>query len=170
MIGVRTVYRFPRAAAFVAVIFAGLVAPLPAGAVPHAGDPAPNFSAPSATGGTISNAEYRNKPLYLNFFASWCVPCNEEAPDVARLFKKYHAHGLNVVGVNELEDKTKALGFAHQYKWPFAIAVDDGSVGQSFGVVGLPVHIFIDKQGKVSTFRLGEMDAADIEAAIKKII
>jgi peroxiredoxin len=98
------------------------------------------------------------------------VPCNEEAPDVARLFKKYHARGLNVVGVNELEDKTKAIGFARQYKWPFAIAVDDGTVGQAFGVVGLPVHIFIDKQGKVSTFRLGEMDSGDIEAAIKKIL
>jgi peroxiredoxin len=164
------VTRFPSALAFAAALVAGLVAPLPASAVPHAGDPMPAFSAPAARGGTISDAAYRNKPLYLNFFASWCVPCNEEAPFVATMFKKYRAKGLNIVGVNELEDKTKALAFAHQYGWPFAIAVDDGGVGHAFGVIGLPVHVFIDKHGNVSTFRLGEMDQGDIEAAIRKIL
>ena len=162
--------RFPRAAVLAALLAAGLAAPLPAAATPHAGDPAPAFSAPGAAGGTVSLAGYRHEPLYLNFFASWCVPCNEEAPSVARLFNKYRAKGLRVVGVNELEDKTKALAFAHQYKWPFAIAVDDGSVGNAFGVIGLPVHVFIDKRANVSTFRLGEMDPGEIEDAIKKIL
>ena len=135
--------RFPSALAFAAALVAGLVAPLPASAVPHAGDPMPAFSAPAARGGTISDAAYRNKPLYLNFFASWCVPCNEEAPFVATMFKKYRAKGLNIVGVNELEDKTKALAFAHQYGWPFAIAVDDGGVGHAFGVIGLGLDLLI---------------------------
>jgi cytochrome c biogenesis protein CcmG/thiol:disulfide interchange protein DsbE len=168
MNGVRTVTHVPLAALLALAV--ALAAPLPAGAVPHAGDPAPSFSAPDASGGTVSNANYQHKALYLNFFASWCVPCNEEAPSVSSLFAKYHAKGLNVVGVNELEDKSKAQGFAAKYKWPFAIAVDDGSVGRAFGVVGLPVHIFIDRHGNVSTFRLGEMDPGEIEAAIKKIL
>jgi peroxiredoxin len=143
----------------------------PALAVPHEGDAAPAFTLPAAAGGTISLAAFKGKPVYLNFFASWCVPCNEEAPGVASLYGKYRAKGFNVVGVNELEDKSKALAFAHQYKWPFPIAVDgDGAMAGSYGILGLPVHIFIDKHGKVSTFRLGEMEPPEIEAAIRKIL
>jgi peroxiredoxin len=145
-------------------------AAIPALAVPHQGDPAPAFTLARASGGTISLSNYKGKPLYLNFFASWCGPCNAEAPSVGKLYTKYHAKGFTVLGINELEDKTKALAFAHQYKWPFAIAVDDGTMGGSYGIIGLPVHIFIDKNGKVSTYRLGQMDPPEIEAAIKKIL
>jgi cytochrome c biogenesis protein CcmG/thiol:disulfide interchange protein DsbE len=155
-------------AAFALSLFAAAAAP--ALDVPHEGDPAPAFTLARASGGTISLSDFKGKPLYLNFFASWCGPCNAEAPSVGKLYAKYHSKGFTVVGINELENKTKALAFAQQYKWPFAIAVDDGSMGGSYGIVGLPVHIFIDKHGNVSTFRLGEMDPHEIEAAIKKIL
>lgn len=144
--------------------------PIVASAAPHAGDVAPAFSLPKATGGTLSLAQYRGKPTYLNFFASWCGPCNNEAATVAQLYGKYHRHGLATIGVNEQEDKTKALGFAHKYKWPFAIGLDDGTMGKDYGAIGLPIHVFIDKAGKVSTYRIGEMERADVEDAIKKIL
>lgn len=143
----------------------------PALAVPHAGDVAPPFAIASARGGTVSSATFTGKPYYLNFFASWCSPCNEEAPDVSRLYRTYHRRGLAMIGVDELEDKGKALGFAHHYGWSFPLAVDaDGNVGRDYGAVGLPVHVFIDKAGKVSTYRLGDMSAGEIEDAIKKIL
>ena len=88
-----------------------------------------------------------------------------------RLYRTYHKRGLAIVGVDELEDKTKAAGFAQKYGWPFAIALDDdGSLGRTYGAIGLPVHIFIDKRGKISTYRLGEMEPSEIEDAIKKIL
>lgn len=136
----------------------------------HAGDAAPEFALPSTSGGSVSSARLKGKPLYVNFFASWCGPCNEEAPAVGTLYKKYHAKGLTVVGIDYLEDKSSASGFAKKYGWSFPIGVDDGSAGQKVGLFGLPVHVFIDKSGKVSTVRYGEMDAPDIEAAIKKIL
>ncbi len=136
----------------------------------HAGDAAPEFALPSVSGGSISSARLKGKPLYVNFFASWCGPCNEEAPAVGTLYKKYHAKGLTVVGIDYLEDKSSAIGFAKKYGWPFPIGIDDGSAGKNVGLFGLPVHVFIDKSGKVSTIRYGEMDAPDIEAAIKKIL
>jgi peroxiredoxin len=146
-------------------------APLAALAIPHEGDVAPPFSIAKVGGGTIDLGKFRGKPVYVNFFASWCGPCNEEAPDVAKLYHTYHARGLTIVGVDELEDASKAADFVHQYRWPFAVGVDgDGSVGHTYGALGLPVHVFIDKRGHVSTYRLGEMEHAEIEDAIKKIL
>jgi peroxiredoxin len=143
----------------------------PALAAPHEGDPAPPFSLASARGGTVASARFAGKPLYLNFFASWCGPCNEEAPDVSRLYRTYHRRGLAMIGVDELEDTKKAVAFAHQYGWSFPLAEDaDGNVGRDYGAVGLPVHVFIDKHGQVSTYRLGDMSASEIEDAIKKIL
>ena len=152
-----------------AVVLSVLVA-VPAFAAPHAGDVAPAFSLPRTSGGNLTLASLHGKAVYLNFFASWCAPCNAEAPGVADLAKKYAPRGLKVVGVNEQEDKGKAAAFARQYKWPFAVAVDDGAMGKDYGVIALPVHIFIDKNGKISTYRLGEMEPSEIADAIKKII
>lgn len=147
-----------------------LSAVVPALAVPHAGDAAPAFSLPKIGGGSLAFAQLRGKPTYLNFFASWCGPCNSEAPAVANLYAKYRKRGLAVVGVNELEDKTKALAFASKYKWSFPVVLDDGSMGRDYGAFALPVHVFIDKRGKVSTYRLGEMAPNEIEDAIHKIL
>jgi len=163
--------RFARVALLVSGLIAASAASAFADGVPHAGDVAPSFDVSSARGGSLKLSDYHGKALYLNFFASWCSPCNDEAKSVSVLYKKYHARGLNIVGVNEYEDKSKALGFARQYAWPFAIAVDgDGSVGHNYGTIALPVHVFIDKTGHVSTYRLGQMEPDEIEAAIKKIL
>jgi peroxiredoxin len=160
----------PRVALAVSLALA-VSAPIAAFAVPHTGDVAPPFSIAKVGGGTIDLSKFRGKPVYVNFFASWCGPCNEEAPDVAKLYRAYHARGLTIVGVDELENASKAGDFVHQYGWPFAVGVDgDGSVGNTYGALGLPVHVFIDKHGNVSTYRLGEMDHAEIEEAIKKIL
>jgi cytochrome c biogenesis protein CcmG/thiol:disulfide interchange protein DsbE len=166
------VFRFVRPFVFAAVAAASSLAAAatPALAVPHAGDAAPAFRLPGARGGSVGLSSYRGKPLYVNFFASWCSPCNEEAGTVASLYRKYHAKGLQIVGIDEQEDAAKALGFAKKYGWPFAIGLDDGDAGKSYGAIALPVHVFIDKHGKVSAYRLGEMEPSEIEDAIKKLL
>lgn len=156
-----------RALAPVALVLASVAR---ASAAPHAGDVAPAFDVPSASGGTYASSKFHGKATYLNFFASWCGPCNDEAPDVAKLYAKYHPKGLALVGVDEQEDAGKAKDFATKYKWPFAIVVDGGDMAKAYGAIGLPVHVFIDKRGKISTYRLGEMTPPEIDAAIAKIL
>jgi len=77
---------------------------------------------------------------------------------------------LQEVSSARFEDKKKALEFARQYHVPFDIVLDDGQMGKDYGAIGLPVHVFIDRHGKISTYRLGEMTPGEIEAAIKKIL
>jgi cytochrome c biogenesis protein CcmG, thiol:disulfide interchange protein DsbE len=161
-----------KSAAALAGLVLTLALPLVALAAPKAGEPAPAFSLPRVDApGTQTLAALKGKPVYLNFFASWCGPCNDEAPSIVGFYKKYHPKGLMTVGVDESEDKSKALEFAKKFGAPYEIVLDaDGKMGAAYGAIGLPVHIFVDRRGTISTYRLGEMTPGEIEAAIKKIV
>ncbi len=137
----------------------------------HSGDTAPAFTLPRLGNGTVSLASLHGKPVYLNFFATWCGPCNDEAPSVVSLEKTYRGRGLVVMGVNEQETAAKAKSFVDKFHIPFVVLLDgNGKMGGDYGVIAMPVHVFIDRNGKVSTYRLGEMNPSEIEAAIKKIV
>ncbi len=161
--------RFRSAAALSAVV---TLLPLAALAVPQPGMPAPPLVLPSPNGQSVSLDRLRGKPVYINFFASWCGPCNDEAPSIRNLRAKYERRGLQVVGVDELDPPGAAEKFQKKYGAPYAlVAVDDsGGVGRTFGTVALPVHVFIDKRGIVKTYRIGEMSPGQIEAAIEGIL
>ena len=157
--------------AVVLSLAAACAAPLPALAVPRVGNAAPAFSLPTVGGKTLTLESLRGNPVYLNFYATWCVPCNEEAPVIGRLSNRYKARGLTVLGVDELENPQKAKEFLTKYHLAYnAVVDDDGKAGKDFGALGLPVHVFIDRGGIVRTYRLGEMNPDEIETAIKGIL
>jgi peroxiredoxin len=138
---------------------------------PQIGDHAPAINLPSTDGKPVSLSRYRGKAVYLDFFASWCGPCNQEAPAVGKLYMRYHARGLQTIGIDELETPAKAKAFARKYQWKFPVVIDaDGALGPTYGALGLPVHVFIDRHGNIAAYRLGEMDPGEIEAAIKRSI
>ncbi len=141
-----------------------------AGGPPQAGQSAPDFTAPLSGGGNLKLSSLRGKAVYLNFFASWCPPCNEEAPDVNALQKKYAKRGLVVVGVDELESAAKANDFLKKYGLVYKAVVDGGALRDEYGTNALPVHVFVARNGKVKLYREGEMSKAEIEAAIKSIL
>jgi cytochrome c biogenesis protein CcmG/thiol:disulfide interchange protein DsbE len=142
--------------------------PIAALAVPQAGKPAPAFSLPSPDGKTITLDALRGKPVYVNFFASWCGPCNVEAPSIGKLRTQYAKRGLQVLGIDELDDTNAGIAFVRKYDNPYTlVALDgDGKFGKAYGAIAMPVHVFIDRRGIVTTYRVGEMSPAEIEAAI----
>src|SRR5438309_1654765 len=85
------------------------------GAVAHVGQPAPNWTEPIVPAGTLTLSSLRGKPVYLNFFASWCPPCNDEAPGINELQKQFAARGLRVVGIDVLENAKKAESFRTEH-------------------------------------------------------
>jgi cytochrome c biogenesis protein CcmG, thiol:disulfide interchange protein DsbE len=157
----------------IAVLAAALaLVPGAALAVPQVGKPAPAFSLPSPGGKSVSLDSLKGKPVYVNFYASWCGPCNDEAPAIGKLRLKYAKQGLQVVGINELDAPGEAAAFQKKYGNPYdLVAIDDsGQVGKSYGVIGMPLHVFIDRRGIVRTFRPGEMNPDEIESAIKDVL
>jgi peroxiredoxin len=149
----------------------GAALPIAALAAPKVGQTAPQFRLPTVDRKTLSLSSLRGRAVYLNFFATWCPPCNEEAPVIGKLSDRYRARGLMVVGVDELEDTQKAKEFLANYHLGYTAVIDtDGKAGQAYGAIGLPVHIFINRAGIVSTYRLGEMNPAEMESAIQAIL
>ena len=134
------------------------------------GVPAPAWSDPLSSGGMFASASLAGKPVYLNFFASWCPPCNAEAPSINVLYKKYRARGLQVVGVDVLENAAKAQGFRDKYHLAYPVVVDSGQLRKAYNVNGLPVQVFIGSDGTIRQIVIGEMEPAAINAAIKSIL
>jgi thiol-disulfide isomerase/thioredoxin len=134
------------------------------------GRQAPPWTEPLSTGGALSLASLKGKAVYLNFFATWCPPCNEEAPYINDLARKYAAQGFAVVGVDVLENSKKAEQFRTEHKLAYPAVVDGGTLRDQYSVNGLPVHVFIGRDGVVKTIRIGEMSKAEIETAIKSVL
>lgn len=144
----------------------------PALAIPHPGDAAPPFTLATDDGKSVGTATLRGKPVYLNFFATWCGPCRVETPSIVKLSKKYQARGLQVVGIDVGEDAGKARDFARDFSVPYRLAIDpDNSTRASYGGgLYFPLHVFIDAKGVVRMYHPGEMSDSDIEAAITRIM
>jgi cytochrome c biogenesis protein CcmG, thiol:disulfide interchange protein DsbE len=138
--------------------------------IAHVGQAAPGWTEPSLPGPTLSLASLQGKAIYLNFFATWCPPCNEEAPSIDALAREYASQGLAVVGVDVLESAGKAAQFRTQHRLAYPVVVDQGDLRRQYRVNGLPVHVFIARNGVVRKIVVGELSPAGMRADVEQIL
>lgn len=134
------------------------------------GQIAPSWQAPTTSGASLDIDSLRGKAVYLNFFASWCPPCNQEAPDINALQKEYANRGLAVVGVDIMENAAKTRQFVNAHRLVYPAVVDSGTLRAQYRVNGLPVHVFIDRSGVIRRISVGELTKPQMLAAIKSIL
>jgi cytochrome c biogenesis protein CcmG, thiol:disulfide interchange protein DsbE len=134
------------------------------------GNPAPPWSEPSLAGPKISLAGLRGKAIYLNFFATWCPPCNAEAPVINSIQRAYGARGLQVVGVDVLEDAQKAAQFSKAHRLIYPVVVDGGTLRDQYRVNDLPVQVFIDRTGVVRQIVVGQVSPDVIKADAERLL
>ena len=134
-------------AVFVALLAFGL---LRADGPPAPGEVAPEFSAELlGDDGGLALADLRGAPVVLNFWASWCGPCRDEAPLLNAAAERYGGR-VHVVGVNVRDSRPDALEFARDYDYGFRSVVDaDGRIYDDYGLTGQPETFVIDAEGKV---------------------
>jgi len=118
-------------------------------AAPPVGRPAPDFTLSLFSGGTLTLHRLRGKPVVLNFWASWCVPCREETPLLVRLHKTYEPRGVVFVGVDVEDRKPDALAFITQFHVDYPVVVGTDEVMEAYQVQGIPTTVFIGADGVV---------------------
>ncbi len=118
-------------------------------------------------GGTLSLASLRGKPTIVNFWASWCIPCKDEAPALQRTYEKYRSQGLTVVGVDAQDFRTDARRFLKRFGLTYPIVYDGkGSTLGKWGVTGFPETFFVDRNGHLVGERIqGGIDTERNRAA-----
>jgi thiol-disulfide isomerase/thioredoxin len=111
--------------------------------------PTPDFTLPDAAGKKISLKDFKGKVVFLNFWASWCIPCREEMPAMERLYQEFKDKNFVVVAVNVKDSRKDALAFVKELKVTYPIVLDpDGDVGLLYGAFGLPTTYLIGPKGE----------------------
>ena len=132
--------------------------------------PAPEFSIQLFEGGEFRSAEIKGQPMVVNFFASWCVPCGEEAPYLERSYRKYKPDGVRFVSIAIQDTKEKAIKFLKKHKLTLPAGMDESEAAtQKFKVMGVPTTYFIDKRGMIHYTHLGAVTEVLIDDEIQSI-
>jgi cytochrome c biogenesis protein CcmG, thiol:disulfide interchange protein DsbE len=140
-------------------------------ATAQVGQAAPDWTDPLVSGtGSVTMAQLRGKPVFMDFFATWCPPCNAEAPMVNAAYKQYAAQGLQVIGVDVQENAQKAKQFVDAHQLTYPAVVDSGTLSDQYRINGMPVGVFIDKGGVVRKIVVGQLSPQQLNADIKSIL
>ena len=161
-----------------ALILTQLLTPAPnSGSDPLVGHPAPNFSLELLRSDTsksvLSLSNFKGKAVVLNFWASWCDPCKEEAPLLESIWKQMQAQGKDVVflGIDYQDSNNNSLSFLQSNNITYQTVVDaDGSVSTKYGLASLPDTIFINRNGTVMSKVARQLTAQALSSGLQVIL
>jgi cytochrome c biogenesis protein CcmG, thiol:disulfide interchange protein DsbE len=150
------------------LLLLGLLALL-AGAAACGGDSAPR--ATSASVEVIDPADfdvatYAGQPLVVNFFGSWCGPCNEEAPALSE-FAAAHPD-VHFVGIAVSDKEDDAVAFMAEYGLEYPVVVDDNSLSSAWGIQGVPTTVFLTSAGEEADRIVGAASREQFEDGLAK--
>jgi cytochrome c biogenesis protein CcmG/thiol:disulfide interchange protein DsbE len=130
---------------------------------------APAFTLERLDGeGELALSSLRGKAVVLNFWASWCIPCKEEAPHLEEVWQDKRADGLVVVGLDAKDFRRDARSFAERFDLTFPIVFDGaGSTLSDWGVTGFPETFVIDRQGRVVESFVGAVNSDEDRARLR---
>ena len=133
---------------------------------------APVFELPGDSG-TVSLKEYRNQVVFVDFWASWCVPCKYSFPWMNEMQERYGKDGLKVIGINVDKDKAMAKKFLEHVPASFDIAYDpEGEIADLYSLKVMPSSYLIDRDGNLVHAHKGfkTSDGSQMEDMIRKLI
>jgi thiol-disulfide isomerase/thioredoxin len=130
------------------------------------GRPAPPLPTGVLVPPQVTLASLRGKPAAINFWASWCSPCQKEAPELERVARSLHGRA-RLVGVDWTDGAGAARSFVRQHHLTYPNLVDpDGVVGNHYGLNGLPTTFIVDSKGKITDVLRGPQSAESLLRAL----
>jgi thiol-disulfide isomerase/thioredoxin len=159
-------WRLPVAAVTLLVV-AFVVAEVTSGRASSHRNHAPELPGEVLSGQPVDLGALEGQPAVINFWASWCPPCHQEAPAIEQLSTSLPA-GAKLVGVDWNDSRSGARAFISHYGWTFTNLRDaSGSVGDAYGIQGLPTTVIVDSKGRIAKTLRGPQTAHDVETALR---
>ncbi|MBV8670817.1 MAG: TlpA family protein disulfide reductase [Candidatus Eremiobacteraeota bacterium] len=132
------------------------IGPSRAAQIAQIGKAAPAFSYTALDGKRQTSAQFRGRPMFVNFFATWCPPCKLELPNIVKDYPAYRGRVI-FLGLDQEESPELVRPFLKQYEIQYQIGIDEGQVGADYGVAAIPQSVFIDRHGVVRAIWRGYM-------------
>ncbi|WP_088102280.1 thiol-disulfide oxidoreductase ResA [Halalkalibacter urbisdiaboli] len=139
--------------------------------VAKAGNDSVNFVLHDLEGERLELDELKGKGVFLNFWGTYCRPCEKEMPVMENLYQEYKEKGVEIVAVNVSEPELTVERFVSRYKLSFPVAIDKGmKVSDAYGINPLPTTILIDEQGTIVHVHQGGMTDKMVREFMEKIV
>ena len=136
------------------------------------GDPVPDKVLPVLAGpGEGSIADYRGRWVLVNLWASWCVPCRQEAPELDQFARQYKGQNVRVLGINVQDNSDDALAFLrdHEVEYPQLRSVGNER-SEAFGSTGVPENFLVDPRGRLALIWRGPVDEEFLDQNVVPIV
>ncbi len=133
---------------------------------------APPFSLPDLAGNRVSSEIFRGKPTVINFFATWCPPCQQEIPGFVEVYNRYRDRGFELVGIAlDTEARGNLAAFVSEHRIGYRVLLGDIETTRAFGVAStIPTTIFVGRDGRIRKVHVGFMDKDAFDAEVRNIL
>jgi cytochrome c biogenesis protein CcmG, thiol:disulfide interchange protein DsbE len=136
-----------------------------------AGEPAPGFDLTGFDGQAYSLASYRGQVVVVNFWASWCVPCAQEAAELESTWRHYQGQPVAFIGVDWVDTETEARDYLRRFDITYPNGPDLGTrISQAYRIRGAPETFIVDKTGILRRLIIGPTTQADLQATIEQLL
>jgi thiol-disulfide isomerase/thioredoxin len=132
---------------------------------------APQFVRTDVNQGRVDLSAYKGRVVLVNFWATWCAPCQSEMPRFVQWRNRYRAEGLQIIGVSMDDDPGPVVKLVHKRHVNYPVIMGDAELGTLYGgVLGLPVTFLIDRQGNVAARYKGETNLPAMEREVQRLL
>lgn len=151
-----------------------------AGAGPEIGQPAPDFTLELYEGGELTLSDLRGQVVLLNFWASWCDPCRDEAAALERVWRDYRDQGVVFIGIDYVDLESSALEYLAEFDVTYPNGLDKGQrISRAYRIRGVPETFFVDKKGNIAPIfvsgvpqpkKISPITEAELRAGLERLL
>lgn len=139
--------------------------------LPEEGDIAPSFSITLLDGGEFKLGNHKGKPMVVNFWASWCKPCRDEAPALEKVYTRYRDKGVGFIGIAIYDTEEKAREYIKEFGITFPNGLDKGgSIAEVYKIYGIPKTFIVGKDGRFTYIHMGAVTEDILIKGIEKVL